>query len=84
MTAAYLPGRTVTLENGRTGLRFEPEFWDALEEICARERLTLNDLVQRIEVGSGTRTSAVRVYVLEYFRRAATAAGHRAAGHGAS
>jgi predicted DNA-binding ribbon-helix-helix protein len=58
--------------------------WDALEEICTREHLSLTDVVKQIErVGHpGGRTSAVRVHVLSYFRRAATEAGHRIAGHG--
>jgi hypothetical protein len=44
----------------------------------------MSQLVRRIEaVGhSGGRTSAVRVYVLQYFRAAASEAGHEAANHG--
>jgi predicted DNA-binding ribbon-helix-helix protein len=65
-------------------MRLEPELWDALHEICERERLTLGEVVRRIEKRGhpGGRTSAVRVHVLDYFRAAATEAGHRAAGHG--
>jgi len=66
-------------------MRLEPELWDALTEICARERRDINHLVRQIEaIGhSGGRTSAVRVFVLDYFRSAATDEGHEAAGHGA-
>ena len=66
-------------------MRLEPELWDALTEICARERRDINHLVRQIEaIGhSGGRTSAVRVFVLAYFRSAATDEGHEAAGHGA-
>jgi predicted DNA-binding ribbon-helix-helix protein len=66
-------------------MRLEPELWDALQEICERERLSLGELVRRIEKRGhpGGRTSAVRVHVLEYFRAAAIEAGHRSAGHGA-
>ncbi len=65
-------------------MRLEPELWDALAEICRRERQDLNQLVRQIEaVGhSGGRTSAVRVFVLQYFRQAANEAGHEAANHG--
>jgi predicted DNA-binding ribbon-helix-helix protein len=54
-------------------MRLEPQLWDALEEICQRERMTLADLVRRIEQDGhpGGRTSAVRVHVLGYFRHAA-------------
>jgi predicted DNA-binding ribbon-helix-helix protein len=66
-------------------MRLEPELWEALHEICERERLTLGEVVRRIEKRGhpGGRTSAVRVHVLDYFRSAATEAGHRAASHGA-
>lgn len=82
--SSQLVNRNVTANRGRTSMRLEPELWDALGEICAREKLSLGEMVRRIEQRghSGGRTSAVRVHVLEYFRRAATDAGHTAAGHG--
>jgi predicted DNA-binding ribbon-helix-helix protein len=65
-------------------MRMEPELWDALLEICQREHRDMSQLVRTIEeIGhSGGRTSAVRVFVLEYFRAAASQSGHEAAGHG--
>jgi predicted DNA-binding ribbon-helix-helix protein len=65
-------------------MRLEPELWEALQEICERERLSLGEVVRRIEKRGhpGGRTSAVRVHVLEYFRLAAIEPGHRAVGHG--
>jgi predicted DNA-binding ribbon-helix-helix protein len=65
-------------------MRLEPEIWDALREICQRDSMRLGELVRRIEQnnpGAG-RTSAVRVFTLEYFRAAATEEGHRLANHG--
>ncbi len=83
---SQLINRNVTANRGRTSMRLEPELWDALDEICARERLSLGEVVRRIEQRghSGGRTSAVRVHVLEYFRNAASAGGHLDAGHGDS
>ncbi len=75
--------RTICVASGRTTMRLEPELWDALDEICRRERLTLSELVRRVHV-RGNRTSAVRTYALAYFRVAATEAGHHDAGHGSS
>src|SRR5712675_2321591 len=68
-----LVNRNVIAERGRTSIRFEPELWDSLQEICRRE-----------QIGglTGGRTSAVRVDVVSYFRDAATEEGHRRAGHG--
>jgi predicted DNA-binding ribbon-helix-helix protein len=79
-----LINRNIIAARGRSSMRLEPEIWEALQEICRRERVAMGDLVQRIEGNSGEvgRTSAVRVYVFEYFRAAATEEGHAAAGHG--
>jgi predicted DNA-binding ribbon-helix-helix protein len=81
-----LINRNVVAGRGRTSMRLEPELWDALKEICRRERQDLNQLVRYIEsLGHrGGRTSAVRVYVLQYFRAAANESGHEAANHGPS
>jgi predicted DNA-binding ribbon-helix-helix protein len=79
-----LINRNVVAERGRTSMRLEPELWDALAEICLREGHDINHLVRQIDpIGhSGGRTSAVRVFVLEYFRVAASEAGHQAVNHG--
>jgi predicted DNA-binding ribbon-helix-helix protein len=84
VTDSRLVNRNVVAGRGRTSMRMEPELWDALLEICQRERRDMSQLVRNIEeVGhSGGRTSAVRVFVLEYFRAAATESGHEATGHG--
>lgn len=86
MGSSRLVNRNITAGTGRTSMRLEPEVWDALREICLREGLELRDLIQQIERGTdeGGRTSAVRVFVLSYFRNAATETGHRAAGHGST
>jgi predicted DNA-binding ribbon-helix-helix protein len=59
-------------------MRLEPELWDALAEICRREQGDLRSLMRNIEAAghSGSRTSAVRVFVVQYFRDAATEVGH--------
>lgn len=79
-----LVNRNITTLRGRTSMRLEPEAWQSLEEICHREDKTLAEIMIEIERRPhvGGRTSAVRVFVLEYFRKAATEEGHRAAGHG--
>lgn len=84
MKPSCLVNRNVTALRGRTSMRLEPELWDALEEICTRESLTMAEVIKQIERTGhpGGRTSAVRVHVLTYFRNAASDAGHRAVGHG--
>jgi predicted DNA-binding ribbon-helix-helix protein len=58
--------------------------WEGLEEICRREHQTLHEICTVIENQRGllSLTAAVRVFILTYFRAAATEAGHKAAGHG--
>jgi predicted DNA-binding ribbon-helix-helix protein len=66
-------------------MRLEPELWDALLEICERESQDMSMLVREVEKAGheGGRTSAVRVFILGYYRAAATEQGHGFAGHGA-
>lgn len=83
MGETRLINRNITAAHGRTSMRLEPELWDALEDMCRRERLTLTEAVQHIDGCGlpGSRTSAVRVTLIRYFRAAATEEGHRLAGH---
>jgi predicted DNA-binding ribbon-helix-helix protein len=84
VSSSRLVNRNVTASRGRTSMRLEPELWNALEEVCHRENKTLGEVVKEIErLGHpGGRTSAVRVHLISYFRKAATEEGHRAVGHG--
>ena len=84
MSVSRLVNRNVVAERGRTSMRLEPELWEALLEICAREGRDMSSLVRTVEQKghAGGRTSAVRVYILAYFRDAASEAGHTAAQHG--
>jgi predicted DNA-binding ribbon-helix-helix protein len=86
MSASRLVNRNVIAGGVRTSMRLEPELWDALREIGEREKQPAGRLLYQIEdVGySGGRTSAVRVFIMGYYRSAATELGHAAAGHGKS
>jgi predicted DNA-binding ribbon-helix-helix protein len=85
-----LVSRNVLGTLGRTSIRLEPELWDALGEICRRERMSIAETIRAIETRMagidhpGGRTSAVRVHIVGYFRAAATEEGHLALGHGGS
>jgi predicted DNA-binding ribbon-helix-helix protein len=75
----------VTIAGHRTSLRLEPEMWDALKGVCARERLSIHEVCTRIDARrqDGTSlTSAVRTFMVKYYQGAATDEGHRRAGHG--
>lgn len=79
-----LVSRNVIVNGRRTSLRLEPEMWEALDEIAKRESKSINDLVAFVDRNrdAATLTSDVRVFVLSYFRGAATERGHAKAGHG--
>ena len=82
--ASTLVFHNVTVGSKRTSLRLEQTVWDALAEICRREDLTLSTLCGRINDRrqESTLTAALRVFVLSYFKVAATEKGHASAGHG--
>jgi len=80
-----LVSRNVTIGGHRTSCRLEPFMWDALYDICARERMTIHMLCTRINERKDTNTSltaAIRVFALAYFRAASTEDGHVRASHG--
>lgn len=81
-----LQNRNVRLRGQRTSLRLEPSMWEALEEISRREGCSINEICSLIEDQrrGSTRTAALRVFILYYFRAAATESGHKQAGHGRS
>ena len=74
----------VTINGHRTSLRLEEEFWDGLSDICEREGLSVHELCSQIDLHrhGSSRTSAVRAFIVTYFRAAAGNSGagrsHRA------
>ncbi len=58
--------RSVEIAGHRTSLTLEAAFWRALKRLAARERISINKLIERIDRNrQGNLSSAVRVYVLE-------------------
>jgi predicted DNA-binding ribbon-helix-helix protein len=62
--------RNVTVDGHRTSVRLEPALWDAFDEICRRERKSARTVCSEIgrRQREGGFTSALRVYILDYFR----------------
>ncbi|WP_419905920.1 ribbon-helix-helix domain-containing protein [Kiloniella sp.] len=72
-----LVNKNITLKGRRTSLRLEPDMWEALFEICVREDCHISNLcttIDDVKEGSSL-TAAIRVFILIYFRNAASAAG---------
>ncbi len=68
-----LINRNIVVAGHRTSMRLEPEMWGALSEICEREKCSVRDICTLVDSnrGSSSLTSAVRVFILAYFRYAA-------------
>ena len=82
--SSTLVNRNVTIRGRRTSLRLEPTMWEALHEIAQREGTSVHEICSRVEYSrqESTLTAAIRVFILGYFRAAATEQGHSLAGHG--
>jgi len=63
--------RSFTLSGHRTSISLEAAFWEALRQVAAAEGVPLAELVGRIDRSRGDAglSGAVRVWVLDYFRR---------------
>ncbi|MEQ8806010.1 MAG: ribbon-helix-helix domain-containing protein [Rhodospirillales bacterium] len=67
----------MTVNGRRTSLRLENATWDALDQICECEKISVHELCSMIEsvrFGS-SRTSTVRAFIVTYFRLAANRTG---------
>ncbi|HWD57809.1 MAG TPA: ribbon-helix-helix domain-containing protein [Stellaceae bacterium] len=63
--------RNVVVAGHRTSVRLEPLMWDALREIAGARGVLLNDLVTEIDQGREalSLTAAIRVFIVEFYRR---------------
>ena len=66
--------RSVVLAGHRTSISLEEEFWAALRAVATRRGLSINALVASIDLGRqpgqpGNLSSALRVFILECYRR---------------
>ena len=73
--------RSIVIAGHKTSVSLEDGFWHGLKEIAAGRKQTLSDLVASIDTrrAGGNLSSAIRLFVLEYYRAAAQA--NRARGH---
>lgn len=59
--------------------------WQALREIAKREQCSIHDICDLIFMRKSedmTLTASIRIFLMLYFKSAATEEGHRKAGHG--
>lgn len=79
-----LVNRNVFIGDRRTSLRLEPLMWDALADVARREGMSVHEVCAMVDERrqASSLTAAIRVFILAYFRAAATEDGHAAVGHG--
>ena len=67
--------RSFTIDGHRTSISLEEPFWTALRDIAKHERTPVAKLVRRIdqERDDGGLSSAVRIWILDHYRRKAGA-----------
>lgn len=85
MNSTKLCNRIIVLKDRRTSMRLCVMEWEALKEICKKEKVSRNYMIEKIkehkkpEIGL---SYATRLFITHYFRSAATDIGHQLAGHG--
>ena len=68
--------RSIVVGGHKTSVSLEGAFWNGLKEVAASRKVTLSDLVGSIDSGRvhGNLSSAVRLFVLDYYRNKIAAA----------
>jgi predicted DNA-binding ribbon-helix-helix protein len=70
--------RSIVIAGHKTSVSLEDAFWTGLKEIAAKRDLTLSDMVATIDQDRrhGNLSSAIRLFVLDYYRGGAQPAAH--------
>lgn len=80
-----LMNKIIMINNRRTSMRLCLKEWDALYEVCRIEKISKNHLIEMIEAHKSEElglTYSTRLFLVTYFREAASEEGHRRVGHG--
>ncbi len=80
-----LISKNVTISRRRTSVRLEPEMWKSLEEVAGYEGCSIHDICTLVALKKkkeSSLTSAIRIFLILYYKAASTAEGHIRAGHG--
>jgi len=68
--------RSIVIAGHKTSVSLEDAFWRGLKEIAGDRDITLSDLVASIDTDRrhGNLSSAIRLFVLDYYRAQSSAA----------
>ena len=69
--------RSIIIAGHKTSVSLEDAFWSGLKDIAASRNMTLSELVASIDTDrrQGNLSSAIRLFVLDYYRALAGAGG---------
>jgi len=75
--------RNIVVNGHRTSMRLEEAGWEAIDDICRHENISLNDLCTAIDQrrSNSSRTAAVRAFIITYFRQLVAESGILPGGH---
>jgi predicted DNA-binding ribbon-helix-helix protein len=70
LSTSSVKKRSVAVGNRKTSISLENEFWEAINHIAQLRQMSLGNIVGLIEKGhrEANLSSAIRVFVLEYYR----------------
>jgi predicted DNA-binding ribbon-helix-helix protein len=70
--------RSIVIAGHKTSVSLEDAFWSGLKEIAGKRDLTQSDMVATIDQDRrhGNLSSAIRLFVLDYYRGGGQAAAH--------
>lgn len=76
--------RSIVIAGHKTSVSLEDAFWQGLKEIAAARRISLTELIASIDGGrgAGNLSSAIRLFVLDYYQRRSNGGGARKAAPG--
>ncbi len=62
--------RSIIIDGHKTSVSLEDAFWNGLKEISGLRNMTLSELVGEIDTNrqQGNLSSAIRLFVLDYFK----------------
>ena len=65
--------RSIVIAGHKTSVSLEDAFWSGLKDIAASRNMTLSELVASIDTDrrQGNLSSAIRLFVLDYYRAVA-------------
>jgi predicted DNA-binding ribbon-helix-helix protein len=68
--ASSIVKRSITINNHRTSISLESEFWSGIREICKARKATLRHVIGEIERQrrGPNLSSEIRVFVLRHYR----------------